>query len=75
MSFYFLKIVLGLPAVAQWVKNLTAVAQVSAEAQVQSPGPCSGLKDPVWLLLWHRSSCGLDSVPGTGTSMCCRCSH
>ena len=27
----------GVSAVAQWVKNLIAVAQVSAEAQVQSP--------------------------------------
>ena len=30
----------------QWVKNLTAVAQVAAEAQVKSPAQCSGLKDP-----------------------------
>ena len=30
----------------QWVKNLTAVAQVAVEAQVQSPAQCSGLKDP-----------------------------
>ena len=27
----------GAPAVAQWVKNLTAVAWVAAEARVQSP--------------------------------------
>ena len=26
----------GVPAVAQWVRNLTAVAQVTAEAQVGS---------------------------------------
>ena len=37
---------------AQWVKNPTAAARVFAEAQVQSPTLCSGLKDPV---LW--SSC------------------
>ena len=37
---------LGVPAMAQWVKNPTAVAQVTAEAQVQSPAPHSGLKDP-----------------------------
>ena len=36
----------GVPAVAQWVKNLTAAAQVSAEAQVQSLAWHSGLKDP-----------------------------
>ena len=31
----------------QWVKDLTAVAQVIAEVQVQPPAPCSGLKDLV----------------------------
>ena len=30
---------LDIPAVGQWVKNLTAAAQVAAEAQVQSPQP------------------------------------
>ena len=33
------------PAVAQWVKNLTVAAQVTAEAWVQSPAWYSGLKD------------------------------
>ena len=32
---------------AQWVKNLTAVAQVAVEAQVLSPAQHGGLKDPV----------------------------
>ena len=31
---------------AQWVKNLTAAAQVAAEAHVQSLAWCGGLKDP-----------------------------
>ena len=31
---------------AQWVKNLPAVAQASAEAQVRSLAQFSGLKDP-----------------------------
>ena len=31
----------------QWVKNLTAVTLVAAEAQVQSLAGCSGLKDPI----------------------------
>ena len=35
----------GVPAVAQWVKDPTAVAQIAAEAKVQSPAQCSGLKD------------------------------
>ena len=34
------------PAVAQWVKNLTAVAQLIAEVRVSSLAQCSGLKDP-----------------------------
>ena len=45
----------GVPAVAQWNKNPTAVARVALEVQVQSPGWCSGC------------SCGLDSVPGPGS--------
>ena len=39
---------------AQWVKNLTALVQVTEEVQVQSPAWNSGLKDPVLLQLWHR---------------------
>ena len=39
----------GVPAMAQWVKNPTAAAQVAAEAQVQSPAQGSGLKDPALL--------------------------
>ena len=39
-----------------WIKNLTAVAQVTAEVWVRSQA------------LWHHS-CGLDSIPGLGTSM------
>ena len=35
---------LGVPAVAQWVKNLIAVAWVAAEAQVQSLAQHSGLR-------------------------------
>ena len=34
-------------AVAQWVKNLTATAQVAAEAWVQFPAQCGRLKDTV----------------------------
>ena len=41
--------------VVQWVRNLTAVAQVAGEAQVQSLAWCSGLKHPVLLQPWHRS--------------------
>ena len=53
---------------AQWVKNLTAAAQVAAEVQVQFPGRGSGLK------FWHCHTCGIghncgsDSIPGLGIS-------
>ena len=40
---------------AQWVKNLTAVAQVPAEVRVPSLAQRSRLKDPVLLQLWCRS--------------------
>ena len=49
----------------QWVKNLTAVARVTAEVQVQPSAWCSGLKDPAC------HSCGSDSVTGLGTYICC----
>ena len=39
----------------QLVRNLTAVAQVAAEAPVQSLAQHSGLKDPALPQLWHRS--------------------
>ena len=44
----------GVPTMAQWVKNLTAVAWVTVEVQVQSPAHCSGLKDLALPQLWHR---------------------
>ena len=53
---------LGDPTVAQWVKNLTRAAWVTAEVWVLSPAWHSGLKDPVLLplscrlLLWLRFS-------------------
>ena len=40
------------PTAVQWVKNLTAVAQITVEGQVQSLAQHSGLKDPVLLQLW-----------------------
>ena len=55
----------GVSALAQWVKNLTAGAPVTAGVQVQY----SGLKGS------SDRSLGLDSIPGLGTSICCRCSH
>ena len=36
----------------QWIKNLTAVAQIATGAWVPSPVSCSGLEDPVLPQLW-----------------------
>lgn len=41
----------GVPAVRQWVKNLTAAAWVAAEVQVQFPPHCRGLKVLILLQL------------------------
>ena len=53
----------GVPAVAQWVKNPTAAAWVSAETGIRSPALHRGLKD---MGLPHCSS---HSVPGPGISI------
>ena len=45
---------MGLPAVAQWIKPPTAVAQVAAEAGVHSLVWHSGLKDLALLQLQVR---------------------
>ena len=37
---------------AQWVKNPTPAARVTAEVWVQSPAQYSGLKDPALQQLW-----------------------
>ena len=52
----------GVPAVAQWVKNPTAVAWVALEAFVRSP-TCSGLKDLTLPQPWHRSKLQLRFNP------------
>ena len=54
---------------AQWVKNLTAAAQVSAEVRVQSLALHNSLKDLVLLKLWYS----LDSIPSPGISICYVC--
>ena len=53
----------GVPPVAQWVKNLTAVALVAGEAQVWSSAWLSGLKDPALPQLWLRSQLQLRFNP------------
>ena len=54
---------------AHWVEDLTAVAWVAAEVWVQSLAQHSELR------IQYCRSCGLDSVPGPGTSICRRCGH
>ena len=54
---------------AQWVKNLTAMAEVTVKVQVRFPTQRRGLKDPA------LPRCGLDSILGPGTSMCHGCGH
>ena len=46
-----LKVILGILAVVQWVKNPTAAAQVTVEMQVQSLAQHSGLKGQALLQL------------------------
>ena len=57
----------------QWVKNLTAAAQVTVEAQVQSPARCSGLKIQCCCSCGVDCSCSSDSVPSLGISICLGC--
>ena len=58
----------------QWVKNPTAATKVDAFKWVQFMAWLRGLKDPTLVhLIVH--SCGSDSVPGLGTSICHGCSH
>ena len=44
----------GVPTVVQWVKNLTAAAQVAMEGWVQSLAQRSGLKDSLLPQLQRR---------------------
>ena len=65
----------GVPAVAQWVKNLTEVAWVTVEVQVLSPAQCSELKDLALLQLWHWLQQRLRFSPWPGNSICCACGY
>ena len=51
----YLKSVKGVPTVTQWIKNLTAAAQVAVEV-VSSQTQQGGLKDLALLQLWLRFS-------------------
>ena len=56
----------GVPAVVQWVKNLTAVSRVPVEVQAQTLARSSGLKDLLLLQLLHRSQLWLRFHPWLG---------
>ena len=43
---YYNKIILGVPAVVQWVKNPAAAAAAATEAWIQTPVLHVRLKDP-----------------------------
>ena len=49
-----LKCLFGVPTLAQWVKNLTAGAWVTAEVHVQTPTWHSGIKDPALPQCQHQ---------------------
>ena len=59
----------------QWVKNLTAVAWVSAETWVLSLAWHSGLKDAELLQLQHSSQLRLRFDPWPGMLICHGCGH
>ena len=54
----------------QWVKNLTEVAQVAVEAQIQSLVQYSGLKDPALPQLWHGLQLQLRFCPRPRNFIC-----
>ena len=55
---------------AQWVRDPNVVAQVALEVQILSLAPCSGLRIWCCLSCGVDHSCGSDSVPGLGISIC-----
>lgn len=59
----------GVPAVAQWVKDPTAVVQVAVEVRIQSLAWHRGLRILSCSSCGVRHSCSSDSVTGPGTSM------
>lgn len=54
----------GVSTMAQWVRNPTAAAQVTAETQVGFPAWCSGFKDPMFLQLqcWLQLQLGFNPL-------------
>ena len=62
----FKKEYVGVPSVAQLVKNPTAAAWVTEKVKVRSPAWWSELKDLALLQLWYRSQLQLEFNPWSG---------
>ena len=62
---------------AQWVKNMIAVAQVAVEVRVRYPAQYTGLKDLVLPQLWCESQLWLGFNPQAGNFHIpfCGCAH
>ena len=56
-------------------KESAAMAWVTLEVWVPSLAWHSGLKDPMWPQLCVVCNCGVNSIPGLGTSLCHWSSH
>ena len=63
----------GVPAVAQWVKDLMATAQIAMEALVLFLAQRSGLRIRRCHSYGAGQSCSLDVIPGPGTAICHTC--
>ena len=56
-----------------WLSRSKPKPQVSMRMQVQSLASLSGLRIGVAVAVVSASSCGFNSTPGLGTSICRRC--
>ena len=75
-SGYLMTILLiKMEAVVQRVKNLTAVARVSAEAGFRTSTRCNGLKGLALPEMWYRPQPKLGFNPWPGISICHGCGH
>ena len=59
---------LNVPTVAQWIMDQCCLCG----CMVLIPGPCSWLRIPNCCSYGVGCSCDSDSIPGPGTSICCR---